>query len=168
MRMACLRPSATARGWSPASRSQRSFVLLEVIVSMVILGITLASVLRGYTNALKALTNDRRMTTAVLLAQALLEDFEIETPEDEGVEGDFGHDFPGFSFVADFEDVEIKYRDMDVGLVRQDFRPLRKVVLRIYHQPDERREARLVLRIETFLTGIDKYAREAKLYNALY
>jgi len=148
--------------------ASRAFVLLEILVSMVILGIALAAVLRCYTNGLRALSHDRTVTQAVLLTQGLLEDFEIAVTEDDHVEGDFGSDFPHFSFVADFETVEIEYEDIDLGFDRRQLEPLRKVVVRIYHQPPNAIEAVRVLRVETYLTGIEKYAQRTKFLNALY
>jgi len=155
------------RGPGPFRRS-RSFALLEVVIGMVILGIALSAILRSYTSSLKAISRDRTITRAVLLAQGLLDDFEVEAPEEDSVEADFGPDFPNFSYTAQFEPVEIKYRHLDIGLGKQEFEPLRKVTLRIYHRPPSGGEPKRVLEIQTYLTGIEKYAPEAKFYNALF
>lgn len=149
-------------------RGVRSFILLEVIISMVIVGIALASVLRSFTNALRALSRERTATTAVLLAQALLDDFEISPPDDSRVQNDCGQDFPGFSYVAEFEDEEIKYRDVDIGFEKRDFVTLKKVSLRIYHQRPSQREPERELHIETYLTGIEKFDMRTKLTHGLF
>ena len=153
------------------TRRRRSFVLMEVLVSVVILGIALAAVLRCCTNALKALSRDRTLAQAVLLAQGLIEDFEIEPPEEDAtIEGDFGPDFPGFSYIAEFKFEKIDYRavDMEIGLRRKEFVPVCRLNLSIYYEPDNAREARRVLYIETALTALEKYASQTKVLNAMF
>jgi len=128
---------------------------------MVILALALTGVLRCFTNGLKSISYDKRMTQAILLGQGLLEDFETEVPEEkDAVEGDFGPDFPGFSYSAEFERVEIKYRDLDAALAlrKKNLEPLQKVTLRVYHQPPSATKAVCLLELETYLTGIEKYA----------
>jgi hypothetical protein len=149
-------------------RGARSFVLLEILVAMALLGIAMAATLRCYTNSLKALSEDRRVTQGVLLAQSILEDFEIEAPENEHVEGNFAPDFPEFSYVADFESVEIRYRDLELRLSGKKFDPLRKVKLDVFYQALDGSKFVRVVHLETYLTGLEKYAPNTKVLNALY
>jgi len=156
--------SARGGGW----RRSRSFVLLEILIAVVLLGTALTAMLRCFTNGLKSVSRDRKVTQGVLLAQGLLDDYEIEAPESDHVEGDFGPDFPGFSYTADFEWVEVKYRNIDLRLTKQEFDPLRKVTLCVYYRPSSMGKATQVVGVETYLTGIEKHATQSKLLNALF
>jgi prepilin-type N-terminal cleavage/methylation domain-containing protein len=155
-----------------AGRGLRGFVLLEILVSVVILGIALAAMLQCFTNGLKAVRRDRVITDAVFLAQSVLDDFEIRPPEEdaETIEGDFGPEFANFRFVARFESVEIDYRDrkLDTGQMGMEFEPMRKVDLRVYHEPPDGRKPVQLLHVQSYLTGIEKYAPSTKFANALY
>jgi prepilin-type N-terminal cleavage/methylation domain-containing protein len=154
---------------TPISRgSVRAFVLLEILIAMVILGIAMAAVLRCFTNGLKSVSYDRRITQAVLLAQDLLEDFEVEAPEEDKVEGSFAPDFPDFIYVAEFKQVEIKYRDIGATMRKKELEYLRKVQLQIYYQPPSGTKRVSLLDFETYLTGIEKYAPNTKSLNALF
>lgn len=142
--------------------------MLEILVATVILGVSLAAILRCYTNALKSVSYDRKITQAILLAQGLLEDFEVEAPDEDQVEGSFAPDFPDFSYTAKFEAVEIKYHDITLSLFKKQLEPLRKVALRIYHKPPSASKTVCILEFETYLTGVEKYASGAKNLNALF
>lgn len=146
----------------------RSFVLLEILIAMVILGMALAGVLQCFTGGLKSISYDRRITQAILLAQGLLDDFEVEAPEEDKVEGDFGPDFPDFSYVAEFKRVEIKYRDVTSAMHKKELESLRQVTVRIYHKPPSATKTACLLDFETCLTGIEKYARTTRELNALF
>lgn len=159
---------ATAVRTGAARCGVRSFILVEILVAVVILGIALAAVLRSYTNGLRAVNADRRLTRGIFLAQGLLEDFEIEEPETESLEGDFAPDFPNYHFTATFEDVDIEYHNIDLGLGKVEFFPLRKVTIEVFYEPPTAREAERIIKIESYLTGIEKYAERTKFLNALY
>ena len=135
---------------------------------MVILSIALAAVLRCYTNGLKSVSFDRKMTQGILLAQELLEEFETEPPESDRAEGDFGPELPDFSYLAEFERVDIKYRDLKAGLHKRELEPMRKVTVKIYHKAPSALKATLLLDFETYLTGVEKYAPNTKNLNALF
>jgi Tfp pilus assembly protein PilV len=156
-------------GKRPRSERRRcAFVLLEILIAIVLLGIALASVLQCFTNGLKSVSYDRKITQAVLLAQGLLEDFEIEAPEEEKVEGNFGTEFPGFSYTAEFKQVPIKYRDITATMFKKEMEPMRKVAVRIYYHPVNGTKTVRLLDFETCLTDIEKYAPGAKNLNGLF
>jgi type II secretory pathway pseudopilin PulG len=161
-------PPAARRFRSGRKRGRGAFILLEILLATALLGIALAAMLRCYTNGLKALSEDRRVAVAVFLAQGVLEDFETEAPENDHVEGTFGADFPNFSYVADFENVEVKYRNLELRVSGMRFDPLRKVTLIIYYRPPNAVKASQEVRIETYLTGIEKFSQRTKELNALF
>jgi type II secretory pathway pseudopilin PulG len=146
-----------------------SFVLLEIIVAMVILGMAMAAVLRGYANGLKALSKDRNVTEAGFLAQSLINQFEIDAPEEDSVEGNFGSDFPRYSYKAEFDLIELKYKDIETKLDRKKLEGLRKVRIEIYRASSTRGGSpELVLGFETYLTKVEKFAPRTMFTNALF
>jgi len=149
-------------------RPTRSFVLLEIVVAMVLLGIALTTMLRSYTMGLKALSYDQKLTQAVFLAQTVLDGLESEAPQEYYLDGDFAPDYPDFSYTAEFEDVEIKYDTLEVRVRRNEFEPLRKVVVRIFHKPPQTGQPHQLVEVTTYLTGIEKYTQSAKQLNALF
>jgi len=146
----------------------RSFILLEILVALVILGVALAAVLRSFTNGLKSISYDRKISQAVLLAQALLEDFEIEPPEEDRAEGTFEPDWPDYSYQAEFERVAIKYRDITASTFKRNLEPMRKVTLRIYYRGPNSIRTVSLLELETYLTDIEKYAPATKNMHGLF
>jgi len=168
--------SADSPGIGPARRRFRAgrrrragaFILLEILVAVALLGMALAAMLRCYTNGLKALSEDRRAALAVFLAQGVIEDFETEAPENDHVEGTFGADYPNFSYAADFEFVEVKYRNLELRVAGMRFDPLRKVTLTIYYQAPNAAKASQEIRVVTYLTGVEKFSQRTKELNALF
>jgi len=79
--------------------SQAGFTLLEVMVALAIMAIVLVSVYRLHSQTLSMSTTSRFYTQAPLLAQGKL----AELTSDEALNlvsdaGDFGEDFPGYTW----------------------------------------------------------------------
>lgn len=62
-------------------RATTGFVLLEVLVSMVILGIAMATMMRSFTLSIAAIRNNDVTTQATVLAETLLQSLEAEPPK---------------------------------------------------------------------------------------
>jgi general secretion pathway protein I len=95
----------------PKNRDQRpetssGFTLLEVMVAMAIMAIVLVSVYRMHSQTLTMNTTNRFYTQAPLLAQSKLA--QLESGKSEiiaGDSGDFGEEFPGYSWNVTVEAV---------------------------------------------------------------
>lgn len=89
--------------------TRRGFTLLEVIVSMAVLAIGLVAVLEAYGAASRVSLQDEFLTTATFLAAGKMEEVlkepYITTGSDEG---DFGEEFPDFTWTADITDSEME------------------------------------------------------------
>ena len=151
-------------------RGVRSFILLEVIAAMVIVGFTIAAVLQGFTNGMRAISKDRIETQATLLAQLLLDSLEVEPPEENLIEGELGPEtaFPGFRYTIELDTVERRYRDMGAKLERRDLETLRQVTVTILRQTSRDREPVQLLKVETYLTGVEMFGSQTKFLNALF
>jgi len=79
--------------------SEHGFTLLEVMVALAIMSIVLVSVYRMHSQSIAMNTTARFYTQAPLLAQYKLAELEAESDDDlSGDSGDFGDDFPGYSW----------------------------------------------------------------------
>lgn len=82
------------------------FTLLEVMVAIAILAIALVAVLRSQAHTVFVAGEARLSTTASLLAQSKLA--EIESNREDSTQGDFGEDFPNYSWETSIRKTELK------------------------------------------------------------
>jgi general secretion pathway protein I len=77
----------------------RGFTLLEVMIAMAILAITLVALYQSQSQSISMASDSRFLTTASLLAQSRMAEFDAVDPR--GVvsaNGDFGDDYPGYTW----------------------------------------------------------------------
>lgn len=80
-------------------KPEHGFTLLEVMVALAIMSIVLVSVYRMHSQSISMNAAARFYTQAPLLAQHKLAELETESAKDlSGDSGDFGDDFPGYSW----------------------------------------------------------------------
>ncbi len=94
----------------PGIREQASgFTLLEVLIAMAIMAIVLVSVYRMHSQTLSMATANRFYIQASLLAQSKMAQLEASSSESipDG-SGDFGDNFPGYSWSVSTEAVSIE------------------------------------------------------------
>lgn len=114
------------------SRTPSGFTLLEVMVALAVMSIVLVSVYRMHSQSLTMNTGARFYTLAPLLAQKKLAELESLSesvfPDDSG---DFGEQYPGYSWRATVADVssevlgevadDLKQIDLTVSLNGNQF-----------------------------------------------
>ncbi len=94
---------------NPASSIQTGFTLLEVLIAMAIMAIVLISVFRLHSQTLSMTTANRFYTQAPLLAQSKMAQLEATSSKSiSGGSGDFGDNFPGYSWSISTETVSIE------------------------------------------------------------
>jgi general secretion pathway protein I len=82
------------------------FTLLEVMVAIAIIAIALTAVLGSQSQSVSLASEARFDTTAALLAQSKMAETHIEDLEDLSTDsGDFGEDFPGYTWQLSVSDV---------------------------------------------------------------
>jgi general secretion pathway protein I len=94
----------------PATRNLQAncgFTLLEIMVSISIIALVLVSVYRLHAQTISMHQSARFYTTAPMLAQNKMAEFEIK-PLDELIDdsGSFGDEFPGYNWKVAINDVE--------------------------------------------------------------
>lgn len=153
-------------------RSARAFVLLEVLVALVILGVTFVAVLRGFTIALDTLRRNETLERAMYLADSIMDDFILEPPGEDPVRGEFsedprfGEEYADFSFEAEFEEEDVDYSEKPTGKPRQDFESIIRIDLRIIHKTKQ--GPRTVVRLTTYALEPTLYSPDALQTNQLF
>ncbi len=101
-----VRPECRVRRRRIVVRS-RGFTLLEVMIAMAILAITLVALYQSQSQSISMASDSRFLTTASLLAQSRMAEFDAADPR--GVvsaNGDFGDDYPGYTWRLEVGSVE--------------------------------------------------------------
>jgi hypothetical protein len=156
----------THRSLGFPARERRAFILFEVLISLAIMGITLAMVLQSFTTSMRAAQRSQRMTTATLLARELMDKWELEPPEFGESEGDFAERHPGFTYVVDYEQEQLDYDDVS-SIEEGRLAYLRLVTLEIFFQSKRMAEPKRYLHIESALTSSERFSDEARLQNEI-
>ncbi len=90
-------------------RSHSGFTLIEVLVAVAILAIAMVAILKANVQNLDALTKSRETTTASLLAASKLAEIEAAGVANWGEsQGDFGEDYPEFTWQVETTSTEVE------------------------------------------------------------
>ncbi len=105
-------------------KKNRGFTLLEVMLSMAILGITLVAVFQLQAQSIAMSGNARFLTIAPLLAQSKMAELESADSEDLiSASGIFGEQFPEYSWKVAVTDTEINHvKRIDVTIANNIMR----------------------------------------------
>ncbi len=141
-------------------REASAFILLEVMIALVILGVGVAALMRSFTISLEAARQAEIINTATLLAESFLDEIQVAPPAEEHVAGTFGENYPGYSFDLTTIVEEIDYRSIKRAREAKNFRELRRVHLDVYYEHPRRGRFRTVS-VDSALSGITKFTEGA-------
>ncbi|NQU44979.1 prepilin-type N-terminal cleavage/methylation domain-containing protein [bacterium] len=146
------------------------FVLLEVLVSLAIMGIAISMVLRSFTLSLKAVDHSENVAVGAMLAQGLVDRWELEPPQPGDLSGDFGDDYSGFTYDAIYEPEILTYEGVSRAEEVRRLSRLRRLSLDVFYanQRAQREGKRLrVLRVETALSSSERFTAPARIRNEI-
>jgi general secretion pathway protein I len=97
-------------------KTPKGFTLMEVMLAMAILAISLVGVFQSQSQSISMATDSRFLTTAALLAQSKMAEVEAGTALDIGKQdGDFGADYPDYSWNLQISDTQLaKFKKIEV------------------------------------------------------
>lgn len=151
---------------------KKAFVLLEVLISMLILAVATTAILRGFIIAMSTVRENMLAETSILLAQSLLDDFELEPPKKGKLDGKFedderfGEPFTAFFWEIDVDEERVKYDEIPKDPL-QELEPLYNMELRIiYDDGKYKRSNTLVL--NTRLLDLQLFSQDAIQKNQLF
>ena len=116
------------------------FTLLEVMIALAVISIALVALLGSQSQGLSLANESRFNTTASLLAQGKMAEFEAITDrQDLGSDsGNFGDEFPDYAWEVSVDDVTIE----NVGKISDR---LKRIDLKVRYIPDSRYRCELRL-----------------------
>ena len=110
--------------------ARRAFILLEVMIAVMIIGVTFVAILRGFIVAYDTLGRVRMNETAMHLARSVMDDMILEPFSDGDFEGRFeddprfGTDYSGWHWQVWVEREEPRYSVRPVGTMLSDMEEL--------------------------------------------
>lgn len=156
-------------GLRPGRRATAGFVLLEVIVSMVILGVSLATLMRSFTLSMNAIRRNDITTQGCVLCESLLQDLEVRPPSAKVTRGTFeDQGFPQFSYEVEYEEETIRYKGLKTTANVRDLKPLRLVRVTVWHEGRFNREPVQVAQAHLYLAPIERFSYQSKFLNELF
>ena len=148
-------------------RRRAGFVLLEVLVSMVILGISVATLMRSFTMSLQALRTNQIVHQATVLADQLVADLELAPPTQSSSEGSFEEQgYPNFTWSMRYEETEPRYRSATTKN-KVKLRSLRHALVKLTYD-DGRRKRWVPLSVDVYLQPIERWSYQSKFFNELF
>lgn len=155
------------------SYPRRAFVLLEVLVSIVIVGVAMVAMMRGFILSLDTLKKVRMNEQAIYLAKSLLDDLMIEPPDARNYEGEFsddirfGEDFEGWFWEIDVTSEEPRYQERPSGRLPQKLEQIYSAEVRVIHE-DQNGDRRTYLTLQTLLMEPDIFSMQSIQANQLF
>ena len=155
------------------SKLKRAFILLEVMVTVVILGVAAAAFMRTFLTNMHAARKMEIALRASLLAQATLERYELFPPLEGEYEGafaedpDFGPLYENYFWFSEIERVSIDYEEVELEGLGRDLVDLTQVHLKIIYDDGKNRRYTPVDRT-TFLLEFDPFSNKARSANLLF
>lgn len=133
---------------------------------MVILGISIAAIMRSFTLSMAAIRKNDVSTQAYILAETLLQDLETE-PLVKGVQnGDFSDDgFPAYSWEIKVEKEDIKYPALKSK--PSNLRGITKAELKVTYN-DGRNAIQTPVVVDLIFPPVERFSFESKFRNELF
>ncbi|WP_169829540.1 type IV pilus modification PilV family protein [Desulfatibacillum aliphaticivorans] len=95
-----------------AVNSPAGFTLLEMIISLLILGVALSTIFRLQSMSIMMAGNVQFETVAPMLAQKKMAEYMMTEPDELASDsGDFGDEYPNYSWSATVDEMESEYLD---------------------------------------------------------
>ena len=146
------------------TRRVEAFVLLEVLLSLTILGIATAAFMHSFTQSLKAARLMEIQTQATFLAEQIMEELEVYPPHPAGpdrIEAGFGEAYPEYYYLLERRYEEPRYRELrNVDDQVERFFALRHIHLEIHY--DDGKEKMVPLTINTAIVGFEKFSLQTR------
>jgi len=144
-------------------------MLLEVIVSLVIMGISVAAIMRSFTVSMNAIRRNDVVTQGCVLAEGLLQEIELEPDKARTSRGTFEQEgYPDYSWHLTVQEEEVRYRSLKTKVKARDLRALKHAMLTVTYQNASMRAPSTVVELHTCLLPIERFRFDSKFFNELF
>jgi type II secretory pathway pseudopilin PulG len=161
------------------NRSRRCFILLEVMVAILIVGVAMVALMRGFILSLDSMKKIQMNEKAIFLAESMLDDLILEPPAEGSFSGYFtddirySEDFDGWMWELDVEAEEPDYEERPQGTLPQDLEEMYIAHLKISYEDrwGERRrdnEVRTYIDVQTIIMEPDIFSPTSLQENQLF
>lgn len=158
---------------------RRCFVLLEVMVAIVIVGVAMVALMRGFIISMDSMIKIKMNEEAIYLAESMFDDLILEPPSEGKHEGSFGDDirfgekYKDWYWELEVEEEEPDYEERPRGTLLQDLEAMYIARLKIMHEdrfgPGRHdREMRTYLNLQTILMEPDVFSMDSLEGNQLF
>jgi len=145
----------------------RAFLLLEVLLSLGILGLAAAVLLRSYALGANSLVKSEAITVACMLAEGLMDEFEIFPPQSSRGSGDFGDNYPGYRWEVKVDRERMRYNHVSGAVNPKVMDELVTYTVTIVYQPQGAPKAFVPLRFAYHPSMVELFSASAKFENQL-
>ena len=109
-----------------------AFMLLEVVLALGILAGAAIVLMQSYTLGAKSVLRAELITQSCMLAEGLMDEFDIIPPETLSAQGDFGPNYPDFTWEVEVERETPRYRHSKADV--EEFDDLITYQVKIIHR----------------------------------
>lgn len=149
-------------------KAQAGFVLLEVVVSLVILGIAVATIMRSFTISMAAIRKNDIGVQGFILAESMLQSLEVNPPGKGRLTGSFEADgLPNYSWEMNAKEEEIKYKHLKTMSRIEGLKTLDHVNLTVTYD-DHRNKVQTPVQVDLILPPIERFSYQSKFLNELF
>lgn len=145
-----------------------AFTLVEVVIALMILGISISVILGAFTQSIKSAKRNKIRIMAVTLAEKKLQEFELnnEIIKDDEYEGDFGADYENYSWEANLDTEDVEYKNTTKDIDEEKYTQIRALNLKIFYADENYNFT--ALSIDTYLLGTEKFTFESKDFGQIF
>lgn len=148
-------------------RGVQSFVLIEVLVSIVILSVGLTMLMQTFTQALRHMQREQKIATANFLANHLVEDYQNVPPTYDTDEGDFGDSYPNYRWEIIVDAVLADY-DIDSDRLDEEQIYQHWLHVKVWCDDPQQGEPFLASEATTCLLGFERFSANTKQKMGLF
>jgi type II secretion system protein I len=156
--------------YSYRRRSRTSgFILLEVLVALVILGIAVGTIMRSFTLSMAAIRKNDVSTQAFVLAESMLQNLEVKPPSGKGKQsGSFEADgYPNYLWQVETKEEEIRYKHLKTASRIENLKTLNHVKLKLTYD-DRTNKVQTPVDVDLILPPIERFSYQSKFLNELF
>ena len=125
--------------------------------------------MRGFTLAMRTIQGSKDTTISMLLAQRLLDEYEINVPPVGHTDGHFGDDFPLYRWQREVWIDRPKYDDARVSVADNEFNDIIMIHLKVLRvAPNDEKQQEILIDLYTAATLFERFNATTRLRGGLY